>query len=145
MSTLSVSSIVNNSWKNLEIWKGLKKLPALCAPSLFVVELACPLEKEKPEQTPAQKNFSTRPLKMTDYNKKRASKKTELTASRRLLGMPPQPESAESSEPGGPGAKGCGEKLGRHLGKTPGKAQPQPISIQPIGIGKNKSCLDCVC
>ena len=34
MSTLSVLSIVTDSWKNLEIWKGGKKLPALCALSL---------------------------------------------------------------------------------------------------------------
>ena len=35
VSTLSILSIVSDSWKNLEIWKGGKKLPALCAPSLF--------------------------------------------------------------------------------------------------------------
>ena len=35
MSTLSVPSIVNHSWKNLEIWKGGKKLPALQAPTLI--------------------------------------------------------------------------------------------------------------
>ena len=39
MSTLSVLSIVTDSWKNLEIWKGGKKLPALCALSLFLADL----------------------------------------------------------------------------------------------------------
>ena len=34
VSTLSIFSIVGDSWKNLEIWKGCKKLPTLCAPSL---------------------------------------------------------------------------------------------------------------
>ena len=34
VSTLSILSIVSDSWKNLEIWKGGKKLPTLSAPSL---------------------------------------------------------------------------------------------------------------
>ena len=34
VSTLSILSILSDSWKNLEIWKGGKKLPTLSGPSL---------------------------------------------------------------------------------------------------------------
>ena len=85
-------------------------------------------------------------LKMTDYNKKRASEKTKPAASSETSsGCPLDHKVLKALNHMVQEPKVVVKNFADIVGKTPGKSQLQPINIQLIGTGKNKSRLSWVC
>ena len=102
----------------------------------FVPDLACPLEKEPEEETPAQKNFNTKKPKLADYNKKRSSEKTEPgTSSETLAQRPLDKKVLKALNQVVQENKVIVENLADTLAEDSGKNKQRPIIIEPTGKG----------